>query len=65
MAKIMRQRRIKEKDTVMVGTRVDSQIHAIIKDTATHRGVSMATVIEEALNYYINEKLSAFRGQQK
>jgi len=57
MSKPMRQRTIGDRETVTVGAKLDSSLHAIIKDTALKRSVSMSMIVEEAIRYYIENEL--------
>lgn len=57
MDKTMRQRRLQGKDIVTVGAKVDTRLHAIIKETALKKGVSMSWLVEEALAYYVENVL--------
>lgn len=52
-----KQRNLKGKDTVHIGARVDKELHAILKSAALKKGVSMSTIVENAVRYYIEDEL--------
>lgn len=53
----MKQRDMKGKEVISVGAKVDKRLHTEIKDAALRQGISMSTLIERAIEYYVDHEL--------
>lgn len=51
--KIQKQRDLKGQELQSLGCKVDSSLHAVVKQVALDQGVSMSMIVEEAVRRYI------------
>lgn len=62
--KTQKQRDLKGQELQSLGCKVDSQLHAVVKQLALDQGVSMSMIVEKAVRDYV-EKVIEEAGDDK